>query len=102
MDFCVANSEENLIKVIVAAETINTEDTVISGESKKQKARELKQNWRERKLHRQFVREMASKVVMDKYWQCLSKSNLKIRTEALLCAAQEQVIRTNYIKHHIG
>ena len=44
LDFCVANSEENLIKVIVAAETINTEDTVISEESKKQKAQELKQN----------------------------------------------------------
>ena len=30
----------------------------------------------------------------------LSKSDLKIGTEALLCAAQEQVIRTNYIKRH--
>ena len=44
---------------------------------------------------------MPDKVDKDKYWQWLSKSNLKIRTEALLCAAQEQAIRTNYIKHHI-
>ena len=26
---------------------------------------------------------------------------MKIQTEALLCTAQEQAIRTNYIKHHI-
>ena len=26
---------------------------------------------------------------------------MKIGTEAFLCAAQEQAIRTNYIKHHI-
>ena len=31
----------------------------------------------------------------------LSKSGLKIGTEALLCAAQKQVIRTNYEKHHM-
>ena len=30
------------------------------------------------------------------------KSGLKIRTEVLLCAAQEQAIRTNYVKHHIN
>ena len=28
-------------------------------------------------------------------------NNLKIGTKALLCAAQEQAIRTNYIKHYI-
>ena len=42
--FYVANSAENLIKGVAAAETINTEDTVTSGEFKKQKAQELKQN----------------------------------------------------------
>ena len=52
-------------------------------------------------MHGQYTREMPDKVDKDKYWQWLSKSNLKIRTEALLCAAQEQAIRTNYIKHHI-
>ena len=41
MGFYVANSEENLIKGSGAAETINTEDTVASGELK-QKALELK------------------------------------------------------------
>ena len=52
-------------------------------------------------MHGQFVREMPEKVDKDKTWQWLSRCDLKIGTEALLCAAQEQAIRTNYVKHHI-
>ena len=29
------------------------------------------------------------------------KTDLKIQTESLLCAAQEQVLQTNYAKYHI-
>ena len=43
LGFYVANSEENLIRAVAAAEIINTEDTVTSGEFTKQKAQELKQ-----------------------------------------------------------
>ena len=35
------------------------------------------------------------------YPNMLSKRDLNIGTEALLCAAQEQDIRINYVKHHI-
>ena len=48
----------------------------------------------------QFVREMPEKVGQKKIWQRLFKSDLKIGTKALLCATQEQTIRTNYVKHH--
>ena len=54
LGFYVANSEKNLIRGVAAAETINTEDTVMSGECKKQKAQELKQTGM--KMHGQFVR----------------------------------------------
>ena len=101
MGFYVANSEENLIKGVAAAETIKTEGTVMNGEFKKQKSQELKQNWNEKKMLEQFVREIPEKIGMDRTWQWLSKKDLKIGTEALLCAAQEKAIRTNYIKHHI-
>ena len=37
---------------------------------------------------------------MKKYWQ--KKAALKVETEAMLCAAQEQAIRTNYVKHQIN
>ena len=97
----VANSEENLIKGVYAAETINTEDTVSSGEFKKQIEQERKQNWTEKKMYGQFVREMPENVDKNKTWQWLSKCDLKIGTVALLCAAQEQAIRKNYVKHYI-
>ena len=48
-----------------------------------------------------FVREMPENADKNKTWQWLSKCDLKIGTEELLCAAQEQAIRTNYVKHHI-
>ena len=42
----VANSEENLIREVATAETINAADIGMIGElKKKQKAQELKQNW---------------------------------------------------------
>ena len=43
LGFYVANSEENLIRAVAAAEIINTEDTIMSGEFTKQKTQELKQ-----------------------------------------------------------
>ena len=42
--FYVTNSEKDLIKGVAAAETINSEDTVTSGEFKKLKSQELKKN----------------------------------------------------------
>ena len=50
MGFYVANSEENLMRGVAAAGTINTEDTAMSGEFQKQKAKELKQNWHTKKM----------------------------------------------------
>ena len=52
----VANSDENFIRRVAAAEKINDEDTVTSGEFKKQKTQELKQNWSEKKMHGEFIR----------------------------------------------
>ena len=44
----ITNSKEKLIRGVAVAEAINTEDTVTSGEFKKQKTQELKQNWCEK------------------------------------------------------
>ena len=52
-------------------------------------------------MHGQFIRETTEKVDKEKLWQWLSRGDLKVRTEALLCVAQEQVIGTNYMKYHI-
>ena len=101
LGFYVANSEENLIRGVSAAETINTRETITSVEFKKEKAKELKEKWSEKRMHRQFIREVMEKVHKERTWQWLSRGVLKVGTEALLCAAQEQAIRRNYMKCHI-
>ena len=101
MGFYVANSRENLIRGVATAETIRTEGVITSGKFKKEREQGLKQKWNEKRMHRQFVREMLEKVDENKTWQWLSRSDLMISTEALLCAAQEQAIKTNYVKYHI-
>ena len=101
LGFYVANSGEKLIRGVATAGTIRTEGIITSGEFKKQKEQGLKQKWNENRMYGQFFREMPEKVDKNKTWQWLSRSDLKISTEALLCAAQEQAIRTNYVKYHI-
>ena len=50
-------------------------------------------------MYGQFVREMPETTVEKETWCWLIKADLKVETEAMLCAAQEQAIRTNYVKH---
>ena len=53
LGFYVANSEENLIRGVSAAKTINTRETISSVEFHKQKEKELKGKWREKRMHGQ-------------------------------------------------
>ena len=101
LGFYVANWEENLIRGVSAAETINTRETITSVEFKKRKAKELKEKWSEKRMHGQFIRETTEKVDKKKTWQWLSRGDSKGGTGALLCAAQQQAIRTNYMRYHI-
>jgi len=58
-------------------------------------------SWKSKQMHGQFIRDMPDSIDKTKSWEWLTKSDLKVPTEALVCAAQEQAIRTNYIKYHI-
>ena len=46
-------------------------------------------------------RDTSAKVDKELSWRWLRKGDLKIQTESLLCAAQEQALRTNYLKFYI-
>ena len=70
--FYVANSEENLIRRVSAAEIINTRETITSVELKKQKATELKEKWSKKRMHGQIIRETKGKADKEKTWQLLS------------------------------
>ena len=43
----------------------------------------------------------SGKINKRESWAWLSNGDLKKGTEALICAAQEQTLRTNYLKFHI-
>ena len=52
-------------------------------------------------MYGQFVREMPETTEEKETWKWMRKADLKVQTEAMLCAAQEQAIQTNYVKHNI-
>ena len=52
-------------------------------------------------MYGQFVREMPEKLDKDLSWKWSVQSDLKVQTEATICAAQELALRTNYTKNKI-
>ena len=52
-------------------------------------------------MYGQFVREMPEEIDKDLSSKWLVQSDPKVKTEATICAAQEQALRTNYTKNKI-
>ena len=59
------------------------------------------ENWKKKQMYRQFIGDMPEGTDKERSWLWLRKYDLKIPSEALICSAQEQAIRTNYVKYHI-
>ena len=53
------------------------------------------------KMYGQFVCEILQQVDREGTWEWMRKSDLKVETEALIFAAQEQALRTNVLKFNI-
>ena len=51
---------------------------------------------RQKQLHGQYLRQ--TEEVLNREWEWLKDGSLKRETESLIFAAQEQAIKTNYIK----
>ena len=68
---------------------------------KRSKTEEREQKWSNKKMYGQYCRETSDDIDKEKRWLWLKNSDLKAETEALICAAQEQALRTNYIKFNI-
>ena len=52
-------------------------------------------------MYGQFIRNKDTNINEEYTWNWIMKSDLKSTTEALIFAAQEQALRTNYVKFHI-
>ena len=96
----VKNFEESLNQGVRFADVIDTND-VRSDEVKKLQVYERQQSWKEKVMYGQYDREMPESTDAKETWKWLRSAGLKIQTEALLCAAHEQALRTKYIKHDI-
>ena len=97
----VRNSVEPLIEGVKTAETIEHNNTEDKKEFKQSWMTEKKELWKNKRMYGQFVREMSETTDEKETWNWLRKADLKVETETMLCAAQEQAIRTNYVKHKI-
>ena len=93
----VRNSCERLL---VAARQIEDCQGEGVADFKNRKKIERQQEWKDKTLHGQFLRQMDDEAGKER-WMWLKGTGIKRETESLILAAQEQAIRTNVIKAKI-
>ena len=91
-----SQSKDTLVKAAGAELSLEKYIANVIKKEKKSRLKECKQ----KVLHGQFVREIECHNESKK-WEWLRKLELKRDTESLLCAEQEQAIRTNSVKYSI-
>ena len=96
----VKNSQEQLLRAVHKQQEMKN-DIINPAEYKDQRRREREIKWHEKVMHGQFFRDTDGIADKKKSWLWLKNGDLKKGTEALIMVAQEQAIRTNYVKHHI-
>ena len=90
-------SEEWMFKFVAREKRLSeVEDPDVFEKRLKEKKRS---QWLEKRLHGRFLKD-TEKVTTERTWQWLKEGHLKKETEAMVCAAQEQVLRVNSIKNH--
>ena len=79
----------------------NSDNLMEKEDFKKNSENVFKNKWQEKRMYGQFVREMPEEIDKDLSSKWLVQSDPKVKTEATICAAQEQALRTNYTKNKI-
>ena len=93
----VKDSPEPLLQGVRLAAIIDTAECISKEDFKRKQTDEREKAWREKKMYGQFLREIDNGTDKLATWEWLRRSDLKIQTEALIFAAQEQALRTNYV-----
>ena len=91
---------EPLIVAVRISNTLPSENSTQPKEFKQKYNEERINNWGGKAMYGQYVRQIEDKDNSNT-WKWLRKSNSKGCTETLICSAQEQALRTNYVKFHI-
>ena len=92
-----ANNKKRLMKAATEELQLRAK---IDGKNKEEQKNERQAQWKGKALHGQFLRETEGMQVQRR-WQWLKAGELKWETESVICAAQEQALRTNAIKNDI-
>ena len=100
LSWYVRNSEEALLRKIGDSNVVNISEAVDPKEYKVNEVKETENEWKQKRIYGQYVREKEG-IDWDRTWQWIAKGDLKGCTEALICSAQEQALRTNYTRFHI-
>ena len=95
------NLNESLLQGVKHVRILNLRESVSKKDFKKSLNEKRVENWKEKQMYGQFIRDMPEGTDKEKSWLWLRKCDLKIPSEALICSAQEQEIRTNYVKYPI-
>ena len=99
LSWYVKNSEEALLKKVGDYSNVvmrNISEAVDPNEYNVNEVKETENEWKQKRTHRQYV-----SVDWDRTLQWIAKGDLKGCTEALMCSAQEQALRTSYTRFHI-
>ena len=100
LSWYVRNSEEALLRKVGDSNVVNISEAVDPEEYKVDELKETENEWKQKRLHGQYVREKEG-IDWDRTWQWIANGDFKGCTEALICSAQEQALRTNYTRFHI-
>ena len=77
-----------------SSEAFEVQGSEVQSVSEKEKRIE---NWKEKQMYGQFIADIPEGTDKEKSWLRSRKYDLKISSETLVCAAQEQAIRANYV-----
>ena len=95
----VRNSNERFMAGVRKIKILDSEGAKEKNEFKRQNA--SLNRWREKKCMVNFCGKCQRQLIKIRPGSGLGKSDLKVETEALIFAAQEQALRTNYVKFNI-
>ena len=88
-----------LLRKVGETETVKTDETREPSEYKRNAQQETENKLKGKQMLGQYVRDLTG-VNWENTWRWMQKGDLKGCTGALICSAQEQTLRTNYIKFH--
>ena len=99
--YYVSQTLEPVLQEVGRKKIVNVVQCVEPSDYKESEKPRGMQNWRNKNMQGQFVRDTEPVSDKEKSWGWLRNGDLKKETECMILAAQGQALRTNYVKFRI-